>query len=154
MTQTRIPKPVVIVCVALVAVSLVAGVGAAQTANKTVDDVAPFYENTTEPDTNRWLLGVEPNLSGVMMLVGRAGTFVVGGGGTGPGTALLSGVTVMGLGLGTVSRARVGSVAGASLAVGGVFAGTAVGIAPTWMPTIVMFGVGLVLAAVAKRMVS
>jgi len=153
MTQTRIPKAVVIGCVALVSLALLAGSGVAQTNNTTVEDVAPYYQNTSEPDTGGWLLGVDTDLSGVLTLVGRTGTFVVGGGGTGPGTALLSGVTIMGLGLGTVARARVGSVAGASLAVGGVFAGTAVGIAPTWMPAIVMFGVGLVLAAVAKRMV-
>jgi len=79
------------------------------------------------------------------------GTFVVGGGGGAVSGSLLTGVLVMGLGLGTVARAGVGEVAGVTLAIAGVFSGVATGIAPQWTSGVLMFGVGLVLASVFRR---
>lgn len=148
-------RTTVLICIALACVGLLAvGTGGVAAQNNTTEDVAPYFSDTEEVSTDSWLAGVEPDLSGVVTLVSRTGTYVIGGGGSGVGSALLTGVVVMGIGVGSVARARVGSIAGATLTVGGVFAGSAVGIAPSWMTAVVMFGVGLVLAAVAKRMVS
>lgn len=119
--------------------------------NTTASDEAPIYENSTDPDTDTWLDGVEPTLPGIVALLGRVGTFVVGGGGGAVSGSLLTGVLVMGLGLGTVARAGVGEVAGVTLAVAGVFSGVATGIAPQWTSGVLMFGVGLVLASVFRR---
>ena len=128
----------------------VAGVGA-QDNNTTAADEAPLYENSTEPNTDSWLAGVDADLPGIVTLVGRVGTFVVGGGGSGISGSLLTGVLVMGLGLGAVTRSGVGEVAGVTLAVAGVFSGVATGIAPQWTSGVLMFGVGLVLASVFRR---
>lgn len=122
--------------------------------NTTASDEAPLYENTTEPNTDSWLDGVNPDLPGLMTMVGRLGTFVIGGGGGGVNGSLLTGVLVMGLGLGTVARAGVGDIAGVTLAVAGVFAGVATGIAPQWTSGVLMFGVGLVLASVFRRILN
>jgi len=145
----------ILICIALVCIgSLAVVTGGVAAQNETREDVAPYYSDTEEVNADSWLAGVEPDLSGIVTLVSRTGTYVIGGGGSGVGSALLTGVVVMGIGVGTVARARVGTIAGTTLAVGGVFAASAVGIAPSWMTAVVMFGVGLVLAAVAKRMVS
>jgi hypothetical protein len=135
---------------ALLVVSAIAVPVAAQD-NTTASDEAPLYENSTDPDTDTWLDGVEPTLPGIVALLGRVGTFVVGGGGGAVSGSLLTGVLVMGLGLGTVARAGVGEVAGVTLAVAGVFSGVATGIAPQWTAGVLMFGVGLVLASVFRR---
>jgi hypothetical protein len=122
--------------------------------NTTASDEAPLYENTSEPNTDSWLDGVNPDLPGLMTMVGRLGTFVIGGGGGGVNGSLLTGVLVMGLGVGTVARAGVGDIAGVTLAVAGVFAGVATGIAPQWTSGVLMFGVGLVLASVFRRILN
>lgn len=132
----------------------IAGVSAQEEENETAQDKAPMYEDAEDPDTDSWLQGIQPDLEGVVMLVSRVGTFVVGGGATGVSGSLLTGVLVMGLGLGSVSRAGVGSIAGGTLAVAGVFAGVATGIAPVWTSGVVMFGIGLVLASVFRRILN
>lgn len=139
-----------------VVVLLLGGVGGvvAQDNNTTAEDEAPLYENSTEPDTDSWLDGVGADLPGIVTLVGRVGTFVVGGGGGGISGSLLTGVLVMGVGLGAVTRAGVGEVAGVTLAVAGVFSGVATGIAPQWTSGVLMFGVGLVLASVFRRVMN
>lgn len=141
--------------IALLVVATLLPVGAAAQTNQTAEDVAPYYNDSQEVDTNRWLRGISTDLGGMLQLVGRFGTYVIGGGGTGGiNGALMTGVVVMGMGVGVVARAPVGGIAGGVLAVGGVFAGAAVGIAPTWMPAVVMLGVGIVIATVAKRVVN
>jgi len=138
------------ILLALLVVSTLAVPVVAQN-NTTASDEAPIYENSTDPDTDTWLDGVEPTLPGIVALLGRVGTFVVGGGGGAVSGSLLTGVLVMGLGLGTVARAGVGEVAGVTLAVAGVFSGVATGIAPQWTSGVLMFGIGLVLASVFRR---
>jgi len=139
------------ILLALLVVSAIGMPVAAQDNNTTASEKAPIYENSTDPDTDTWLDGVEPTLPGIVGLLGRVGTFVVGGGGGAVSGSLLTGVLVMGLGLGTVARAGVGEVAGVTLAVAGVFSGVATGIAPQWTSGVLMFGVGLVLASVFRR---
>lgn len=149
MTRHRLRMVALLAVVASTAI--LAGTAAAD--NHTIDEKAPLYENTSEVSTDRWMFGIDTSLGGLVTLASRTGTYVIGGGGGGLSGALLTGVVTMGLAVGTVARAGVGSVAGATLAVAGTFAAVGAGIAPTWMTAVVMFGVGIVLAGVAKRVV-
>lgn len=153
MNRKTITSVALVVLVLTLSLGGLAGGAIAQT-NTTAEDEAPIYENSTEPNTDTWMDGVEPDLPGVVTLIGRVGTFVVGGGGGGVNGSLLTGVLVMGMGLGTVARSGVGSVAGGTLAVAGVFAGVATGIAPQWTSGVLMFGIGLVLASVFRRVLN
>lgn len=150
--MTRSTHLVALIAVLVLVTGAIGGV-AAQT-NTTAEDEAPLYENASEPDTDTWLDGVGTDLGGLVTLVGRVGTFVVGGGSTGISSSLLTGVLVMGIGLGTVARSGVGEIAGATLAVAGVFAGVATGIAPQWTSGVLMFGIGLIMAAVFRRVLN
>jgi len=138
---------------AMLLVSLFAGVGIVGADN--VSEDAPFYEEAQEPDTDSWFDGVEPtSLSGIVTMVSRVGTFVIGGGGAGISGQLLTGVAVAGIGIGSVARANVGGVAGVVLGITAVFAGVGSGIAPQWISAILMFSIGLVLASVFRRVIT
>jgi len=129
-------------------------VAIAQDNNTTVEEKAPLYEDAQEPDTDGWFAGLEPDLPGILTMVSRVGTYVIGGGGSGVSGQLLTGVAVLGIGVGSVARANVGGVAGGVLATIAIFAGAATGIAPQWLTAVVMFAVGLLLASVFRRVVS
>jgi len=138
--------------VSVASAAVVGPAAAINTGNTTASDVAPYFNQSSgHADTGPWLQGVDNGLGGILTLTSRLSTFVVGGGGSGTGAALLSGVVVMGLGLGAVANVRVGAISGGTLSVAGVFAASSTGIAPTWLAPVVMFGIGLVLSAVAKR---
>ena len=126
----------------------------AQDNNTTVSEKAPLYENASNPDTDGWFAGVDTDLPGILTMVSRVGTYVIGGGGSGVSGQLLTGVAVLGIGVGSVARANVGSVAGGVLGVVAIFAGAATGIAPQWLTAVFMFAVGLVLASVFRRVVT
>jgi len=153
MTQKYKIRHAVLATLVVLNLMLVVSPAGVAAANQSLDEKAPYYNQSEEVSTDRWLQGVEPTLPGLLTLVSRTGTYVIGGGGGGVSGALLSGVVVMGMGVGVVARTPVGGVAGATLAVVGTFAATGVGIAPSWMSAVVMFGVGLVIAAVVKRVV-
>lgn len=140
----------VVVAVVVAATGAVGGV-AAQSTNETPD----YYGNASEPNTDGWFESVDPTtLEGIVTMLSRIGTYVIGGGGTGISGQLLTGVTVAGIGIGSVARANVGGVAGIVLGITALFAGAATGIAPGWVSAVVMFGVGLVLASVFRRVIT
>jgi len=140
----------VAVAVVVAATGAIGGV-AAQSTNETPD----YYGNASEPNTDSWFESVDPTtLEGIVTMVSRIGTYVIGGGGTGISGQLLTGVTVAGIGIGSVARANIGGVAGIVLGISALFAGAATGIAPGWVSAVVMFGVGLVLASVFRRVIT
>ena len=141
--------------VALVLVAAFGAVGGVSAQNGTLNETAPYYDGAEEPDTDGWFEGVDPTtLPGLVAMIGRVGTFVIGGGGTGVSGSLLTGVAVAGIGVGSVARANVGGIAGAVLGITAVFAGAATGIAPQWISAVVMFAIGLVVASVLRRVVT
>lgn len=153
MIQTQTLRRLAIVTLVVVNLLLAFSPAGVAASNQTLDEKAPYYNQTGEVSTDGWLQGVDTSLGGVLTLVSRTGTYVIGGGGGGVSGALLTGVVVMGMSVGVVARTPVGGVAGATLAVAGTFAATGIGIAPTWMTAVVMFGVGLVISAVGKRVI-
>ncbi|UXF50878.1 MAG: hypothetical protein HQRvContig02_4 [Haloquadratum phage sp.] len=141
--------------VGIVLVATLAVVGGVSAQNDTLNETAPYYDGAEEPDTSGWFEGVDPTtLQGLIAMVGRVGTYVIGGGGTGISGSLLTGVVVAGIGVGSVARANVGGIAGAVLGITAVFAGAATGIAPQWISAVVMFAIGLVVASVLRRVVT
>ena len=141
--------------VGIVLVATLGAVGGVSAQNDTLNGTAPYYDGAEEPDTSGWFEGVDPTtLSGLVAMIGRVGTFVIGGGGTGVSGSLLTGVAVAGIGVGSVARANVGGVAGAVLGITAVFTGAATGIAPQWISAVVMFAIGLVVASVFRRVVT
>lgn len=141
--------------VGIVLVATLGAVGSVSAQNDSLNETAPYYDDAQEPDTSGWFDGVDPTtLEGLVAMVGRIGTFVIGGGGTGVSGSLLTGVAVAGIGVGSVARANVGGVAGAVLGITAVFAAAATGIAPQWISAVIMFAIGLVLASVLRRVVT
>ena len=141
--------------VGIVLLAAFGAIGGASAQNDTLNETAPYYDGAQEPDTSGWFEGVDPTtLEGLIVMVGRVGTYVIGGGGTGVSGSLLTGVVVAGIGVGSVARANVGGIAGAVLGITAVFAGAATGIAPQWISAVVMFAIGLVVASVLRRVVT
>jgi hypothetical protein len=142
----------------VISIVLVAAFGAAggvSAQNDTLNETAPYYDGAEEPATSGWFDGIDPTtLSGIVAMIGRVGTFVIGGGATGVSGSLLTGVAVAGIGVGSVARANVGGVAGAVLGITAVFTGAATGIAPQWISAVLMFAIGLVVASVLRRVVT
>ena len=152
MTTTRMKQ---IAVAAILLVSIIGGMGGVAAEYETVEEEAPLYENSSDPDTDSWFDGVEAtSMSGIVTMVSRVGTFVIGGGGSGISGQLLTGVAVAGIGIGSVARANVGGVAGVVLGITAVFVGVGTGIAPEWISAILMFAVGLVLASVFRRVIT
>ena len=141
--------------VGIVLLAAFGAIGGASAQNDTLNETAPYYDGAQEPDTSGWFEGVDPTtLEGLIAMVGRVGTYVIGGGGTGISGSLLTGVVVAGIGVGSVARANVGGIAGAVLGITAVFAGAATGIAPQWISAVIMFAIGLVVASVLRRVVT
>jgi len=139
----------------IVLVAAFGAIGGASAQNDTLNETAPYYDGAQEPDTSGWFEGVDPTtLSGLVAMIGRVGTFIIGGGASGVSGSLLTGVAVAGIGVGSVARANVGGVAGAVLGITAVFTGAATGIAPQWISAVVMFAIGLVVASVLRRVVN
>jgi hypothetical protein len=148
-TRTRL------VLVSIVLIAAFGAIGGVSAQNDTLNGTAPYYDGAEEPDTSGWFEGVDPTtLSGLVAMIGRVGTYVIGGGGTGISGSLLTGVVVAGIGVGSVARANVGGIAGAVLGITAVFAGAATGIAPQWISAVIMFAIGLVVASVLRRVVT
>ncbi|MDB2226192.1 hypothetical protein PM023_16215 [Halorubrum ezzemoulense] len=143
---------------AVLSIVLLAALGASggvSAQNATLNETAPYYDGADEPDTSGWFEGVDPTtLSGLVAMIGRVGTFIIGGGASGVSGSLLTGVAVAGIGVGSVARANVGGVAGAVLGITAVFTGAATGIAPQWISAVLMFAIGLVVASVLRRVVT
>lgn len=150
---------VIILVVAGLVVAPAVGIGAVAAQSEedeSADEKAPIYdEEDRNPDTDGWLDDVDdPSISSIITLLSRMGSFVIGAGGSGLGQsapALLTGILVLGTALGMTTGSGVGSIGGSVLAVTGVFSVVAVGLAPEWGTVIAVFGVGLVLAAVFRR---
>ena len=119
------------------------------------DDELPGYydDRQVHVENESWMAGNEDaTISNVSTMISRVSSFVVGGDGSGDSsTSLLTGILVFGVMLGVFVGAGVGMVAGGVLTVFALFAGGAVGIAPTWLYPVALFGVGVLLSASVKR---
>ncbi|WP_148414942.1 hypothetical protein [Haloferax sp. KTX1] len=146
--------------VLILASTALVGVAGAQTTtnNTTINETAPYYANSSSNvSVDTWLDGrTDPTLDNITNIATRIGPFVIGGGsantiGSAQAGALVTGLMVLAVFLGTVMGTRVGSVGGATLATAIAAGIVEVGLAPQWMWAIVVMGVGIVLSTVAIR---
>jgi len=142
-----------VVASALLLASLVAVPVAAQTATP-----PPYYENSTGGvDSGGWLSGLtDASLEDMLELSVRVGPYVIGSGvaaqgGVGSAGVLLTGALLGAIVMSTGIRARVGPVGGAVMAVATSFAFVSVGVGPSWLYAVVLFGVGLLATAALIR---
>lgn len=133
------------------------GAAAAQTNstnNSTIDDVAPYYPGQPTVDNASWTQGNEnASADSIVTYLSRLGTFVIGGDAQ-SGGAVATGMILLGGMLGAVVRSRVGLVGGGVLAVASVWGVVGVGLAPAWLTGVAMFGVGLLLSASLRRILT
>lgn len=134
---------------ALVALGVLAGAAAAQSNGTDVD----YYDNRSvdEVQNETWMDGNE-NVTGesVITFASRVGTFVVGGDGGSSGP-LLTGMLLLGAGVGVATRADFGIVGGGVLALVSLWGVVGAGLAPEWLAPVFMFGVALLFAAGLRR---
>lgn len=142
-------------CALLIVSVLFVGAVGAQANNTSVDERAPYYDEWegNDVDNESWMDGNEdPTIENSTTIFTRIGTFVVGSNGDGSTGAVLTGMLVLGALLGIGLGAPIGTVAGGTLATAGVFAIASTGLSPEWTVPVAMFGVGLFMASVAKRL--
>jgi len=144
---------------ALLTVLLLASAPAVAENNTTnLSDKAPYYANETSDVANEsWMQGREnATLDNILAYAGRIDSFIVGSGVQAQGDAgyaapLLVGVLLVGGIIGTGVGTGIGLVGGGVIMVATVFAFVQVGIAPAWLYPLVLFGVGLILSTILKR---
>jgi len=147
------------ICLALLAIVVLAvaagGVAAQDETNESVDEKAPYYNEWegNDPDNESWMEGNEDaTLENTTTMFSRIGTFVVGSNGDGSTGAVMTGMLTLGALLGIGVGAGIGTVAGGVLAISGIMALAATGLSPEWIVPVAIFGVGLLLSSVAKRL--
>jgi hypothetical protein len=118
-----------------------------------------YYDNTTDDqefqeDRDSWMADVDLTLAGLVTLMSRIGTWLIGSGVAAPSGAsagaLATGVIIGGMMLGFSAPAKVGSVGGGVLGIGGVAAIVAIDAAPVWMYAVMLFALGLLAANVFR----
>ncbi|MGZ0745721.1 hypothetical protein [Haloparvum sp. AD34] len=144
---------------ALLTLVLLASAPAVAENNTTnLSDKAPYYANETSDVANEsWMQGREnATLDNILAYAGRIDAFIIGSGyetqgNTGYAAPLLVGVLLAGGIIGTGVGTGVGLVGGGVIMVSTVYAFVQVGIAPQWLYALVLFGVGLILSTILKR---
>lgn len=154
MMSRKLIRTALALCVALTAVVGGTGLAAAQSTDTPVD----YYNETNTPSTttDSWLSGLtDASLDDILTLAVRIGSFIIGDGaaqgGVGSAGALMTGLLVAGV-MGSIGiRSGAGASGGVviGIAAGSVF--VAVGIGATWVYPIILFVVGLLVAAVFLR---
>lgn len=126
-----------------------------------LSDVAPYYANqSTAVNNASWMANhSDPTLQNATFHLVRFVSFVIGTGDPAPGGVGLTGplmltLTLMGAFLGTLVNTRTGMVGGGVLAVMAIAAFSTVGMAPSWLYVVLLFVLGLILSAVARRAMS
>jgi len=154
MKSRKLIRATLAICVALTAVVGGTGLAAAQSTDTPVD----YYNQTDTPSTttDSWLSGLtDASLDDILTLAVRIGGFIIGDGtaqgGVGSAGALMTGLLVAGVMGGIGIRSGAGASGGVviGIAAGSVF--VTVGIGATWVYPIILFVVGLLVAAVFLR---
>jgi len=144
--------------IALTTVLLVATIVGASTgvAAQETTPVDYYNETSTETETDSWLAGLtDASLDSVVSLALRIGTFIIGdgtaAGGVGSAGALLTGLLVAGVMGGIGIRSGAGATGGTVIGLGAGSVFLVVGIGAQWIYPIILFVVGLIVAAAFLR---
>lgn len=151
-------RVVMITCGLLVALAALSTPAVAQTNNTTnISEKAPYYaDENAQVDNESWLEGNRnATLENTTTWVTRLGSFVIG---TKPGSsqdeaagALLVGLLMFGLVLGSIGPNRVGFVAGSTMGSATIAGLVISGLAPEWLWAVVLFVIGIVATAAFFR---
>ncbi len=155
----RLGMALLVVTVALLAAtSPVVADNETDTENATLNDTAPYYNNSSsEIDEEAWFAGYENvTLDSMVGMAMRLGPFIIGTGPTIPGGVGYAGPIVLGLVvsavfLGTVAGTGMGSEAGSVVALVVAYGLIEVGLAPEWVKVVVLMLLGTVAAVVLIR---
>jgi hypothetical protein len=150
-------KTLITAALLVLAVATFAGPAVAQ---ETPNDNATYYDGeSTETGEGTWLSGLtDATLDDVLTLAMRLGTYVIGGGvtaqgGVGSAGALLTGLLVSGVMAGVGIRSGAGTSGGLIVGIASAFLFVTVGVGATWAYPVVLFVVGLIVAAIFLRLV-
>lgn len=131
---------------------------AAQTNNSSINQTAPYYNNSTATvDDDAWFAGLEnATMDDIVSMALRVGPYVIGtgdpvAGGTGYEGPLLLGLVVSGIFLGAIAMTPVGAAGSGIVALVSAFGLVEVGLAPRWVQIVILFLLGSVAAVVAIR---
>lgn len=138
----------------LLVATVVAGSGLVSAQETTPVDY--YNETTPETETDSWLAGLtDASLDSVISLAMRVGTFIIGdgtaAGGVGSAGALLTGLLVAGVMGGIGIRSGAGATGGTVIGLGAGTVFLVVGIGAQWIYPVLLFVVGLLVAAAFLR---
>lgn len=157
MTRSRFTAGAIGVIFALLLLGSVAVIGPAAGANNTTN----YYNNSTGSDNVTalgWVPGENATLDNVLDMATRLGPYFIGTGeqdpsGTGYVGLLLLSLVLVGATVGSMRGAGVGPIGGSIIGMTLSYALVEVGLAPPWVKTLLLFGIGIAAAIAIKRSV-
>jgi len=151
--MNRIKPSILGSAIGVVLLVMLAVAGPAAAANNTTS----YYENESTNTTGAgWVPGENATLDNILDMATRLGPTFIGTGGMDPsGTGyvgyLILSLVLVGSTLGTMRGAGVGPVGGSIIGMTLAYGLVDVGLAPSWVKTILLLGLGLATAVVIKR---
>lgn len=140
--------------------TLAAPTAPAVAANSTnLSDKAPYYENESgNVSMIGWIDDGNASLDTIVGMAMRVGPYIIGTGemdqsGTGFVGILLTGLLMTASALGAVAGVGIGAVGGTVVGLAVGFGLAAVGLAPTWIIPILLFGIGIAATVAARQVV-
>lgn len=147
----------IVTMIALTFLPATATAGVANQAGNTIDSVAPYYAQDDDSVRNEtWMQNrTKPTLDNVTHYMTRVAGFAIGQqsaqGGVGPAGVMLFSIVLFGAYVGVNDDQHLGPVGGSVLVVSLASGVATVGLAPHWIYAVVVFILGLILSAVAIR---
>lgn len=144
-------------CIAIATSALSGGAGVVSGNNTTINETAPYYNNESGNVTAEgWVAGPNATLDNIGDMATRFVSLFIGYGsldpsGTGYEGVLIMGIIMGGVGLAAISGTRIGPVGGVILSMTVGYGLVGVGLAPVWVKTVLLFGIGIVASVALRR---
>jgi len=145
--------------VIVLVLSVAAGAPAAAADNSTLNETAPYYNDSTTVGNQSDWLPTNVTLDSLGELTGRIGPYFIGTGQPIPGGTTYAGTIVTGLVmvaiiLGSVTLTALGPAGGTVVASIAGYGLTELGFAPEWMKIVILFIIGSIAAVAVLRTTS
>lgn len=134
------------------------GVVLAQENNSSLNDTAPYYNNSTSiGNQSEWYPdGENVTLDTLGEMATRLGPYIIGTGEQIPGGATYAGTIITGLAvtavfLGAVAFTSLGAAGGVVVAATVAYGMTTIGLAPPWLKVVLLMIIGVIAAVAALR---
>lgn len=156
--DTYVRAALLVVTIVLVVAAIVAVSGSAAAANDTLNETAPYYNNsTTVGNQSAWFAGVENvTLDSLGKMVTRVGPFIIGSGDTIPGGQAYAGTFIMmllvvGIFVGAITYTSLGMSGGAVVASTVGYGLVSVGLLPSWLRLVLLLIIGVAAGVAVLR---